>query len=394
MYFDVATPRSGVSQIPTDRTLGWFDQPDAMPREFQNSPCMDKKLAKAEDDLPSVLRDPAPVRATPKPPTTEQLDVPPAPLVLPKRPAVPRLNLGRVERVVERGPALPAPLSPCSSDESDCSEQDSPPLTPDGPPKGADLYDIFSESSSVGPSEVTPAAVQFAEPLHPLVEQKVGEPEPVTPELADWTYERYVKESKRRTMLEATRCGPLRDSQRRLLLAGLILIQVAMLIFALDWSEGGGLGSSRFLGSSRNALVARELRLLLAIFAGVAGLVTLCYCLSLGRSIAESPHEFTDLEEARELSPERTDKPARPYKELLRMMKEEAREAHLARAAGNEKLRQSGLHEVSTRPYAHEGLPTDDPAAAALPARPPGRAKVRRPPRRRAPAGAVAEPPV
>lgn len=130
----------------------------------------------------------------------------------------------------------------------------------------------------------------------PLVEGDIEVPER--------SYVQYVVDRQRRTLLDMVRCGPLRDGQRRLLLAGLVLLQVAIILFALD---PGGIGVSVATAAGTQSItVASEAKFLLVLFAACAGVMSLWYCVSVRSS---STGEARDLvasltfpDEARELA--------------------------------------------------------------------------------------------
>lgn len=243
-----------------------------------------------------------------------------------RHPLVPRLDLSVVVRSIDMEPG---------SDDA---------RVPEGPVEELELTSSGGSSSS---STSDGRGPELDLPDLPPLQQdgldsgsKEAEDDLENGAWPDWTYSRYVVERQRRTLLDAVRCGPLRDGQRKLILGTLVALQVLLLLFALN---AGGITASTTGDKD-------EGRVYFAIFAAIVGVCTLCFCYSRltfsaaameARQVSIEGRAGDDLEEARQLAPgmgaagDVTPPRGRDYKELLRLMKE-AREAERNEAATEE----------------------------------------------------------
>jgi len=316
-----------------------------------------------------------------------------APQVAPRkaRPVVPRLDLSRVTRIIDGasvGPPVPpathataaaasasgggtGAVTPGSSGSSAASrggcarEGKASPGSP-GTPRCvepgvgghvAECFYIGSEGGTVSASSkastTTSLWIRGTGAAAQITGYAVGKhrPEVDAPsalvggdlEAPELSYSQYVVDHQRRTVLDAVHCGPLREGQRRLLLAGLVLLQVAIVLFALD--PGGIGGSATTAAGSQRLSIAREARFVLAVFAAGAGIATLWYCATIRSSATDEARDLPASTMAPNKDHELVHESANPvsrgrdYAGLLRIMKEEA-------AKRKEDLQHGALAEV------------------------------------------------
>jgi len=340
--------------------------------------------ASAPEPPPYALEPPTEVPLPPEP------NLPPPPLprpeeptvvrLPPKRPAVPRLDLSSVGRAVDSEPvggaaALPsAPLTGGTSGSSSASSGGSATdgdclvrqqkdtvaavMDMDNSPEAA-FHRIGSEAGNSSPSSKSSKGFFWKRSGSGACDAgKQHEDDADEPEV-DWSYGRYVYERQRESFLATVRCAPL-EGRRRLLLAALVLLQVALVLFFVD---AGSISASATSASAGFSL--GEARMLLGAFAAIAGVVTLCWCAYVRRPTELDVDREAqamlqgDVEEVLPGLPIPTRAATalprgRNYKELLRVMKEE----HAART-----LRLAS-EDTSTSAVQEEDL--EAPSAAAL----------------------------
>jgi len=277
-----------------------------------------------------------------------------------KQPMVPRLDFTKVLRIIDGEAAsdsvLPAlkvgdgqstSSSSASSGGASDLDRSAGMGTAIADSIEADLQYIGSEAGNSSPSSKRSGASfrTHGSRSVPLEPSKFEDEETSSvlgqPEWVNWTYNRYVYEQQRESFLALARCGPL-EGRRKLVLAALVLFQVALLLFFIDI---GGIGTAA-TATTGSSFSLSEVRVILGVFAAFAGCATLCFCANNSHSASENVDREAEesLTAGEEGLPRVNAQPrGRNYRDLLRQLKDrnqdrDARQPRLVEASGDAEI--------------------------------------------------------
>jgi len=182
--------------------------------------------------------------------------------------------------------------------------------------------------------EIDPAVAQETEQMHegeddPMLKTKDsfcpwGKGKPPLfdegPNMGDLTYKQHEINLKKETMLSAFTCaGAVRGAQRRLLILGFFFIQASILLMLFDFHPSGMFGGK---GHAAAGEMFPKVRLILALFVGVAGILAMLVLFAIRQGIFKNFDAPSDIPFALGATAM-----GRDYKELLTLLKEEGERA-------------------------------------------------------------------
>lgn len=300
-------------------------------------------------ELPEEQRD----GSIPPPPTeffefpSRDLAAPPQPSLPPpptgsSRLIIPRLDLAKLARHRGHAPVFPQVSPSATSATSSTGTCPSPHAVDETAGTGdAKTANGFKQHEAEGSSEDDGGAQSG----HRMDESESSD----ETRFSEWTYPRYVAYHQHRSLLSLFTCAPMGEVRRKLFVVAVCLAQVCFLLLALD---AGGIGSTTLRNVDLHHIpVAGEVSRVLAWFCAALALVTLCYCMAMGHNLVGGQNhrlvakgKSEELEGTTPLAPKGLDMspeelcelgeavaatvPAgRDYREMLRMLQEEVREA-------------------------------------------------------------------